>query len=82
MKKDIKLYNLTSPQKNIWMLEELNSNTNMNNLLGLFFIRQKLDLHTLKKSINKMIELNDALRFGFKLESRFNISVCTRLCSH
>ena len=58
----LKQYNLTIPQENIWLLEKLNSNTNINNVLGTFIINQKLNLNILKKVMNKIVECNDALR--------------------
>lgn len=59
---EIKYYDLTIPQENIWLTEELNPNTNVNNLYGTLFINKNLDLDILKKAINRVIENNDALR--------------------
>lgn len=58
----IKYYNLSIPQENIWMVEQLHQNTNVNNIYGTFAIHKNLDLEILKKAINKIIENNDALR--------------------
>ena len=54
--------NLTFPQENIWILEKLNPNTNMNNIFGTFRINKKLDLKILNEVMNKIIETNDILR--------------------
>ncbi len=59
---ETKYFNLTVPQENIWLVEQLNPNTNMNSVCGTFLIRQAWDLEILKKAINKIIENNDALR--------------------
>lgn len=58
----MKYYNLTIPQENIWVMEQLNENTDINQIYGTLFINQKMDLEILKKAINRMIENNDALR--------------------
>lgn len=60
--KNLKLYNLTSPQQNIWTVEQLNPNTNINNVFGTFLVHQNWDIDILQKAINKIIENNDALR--------------------
>ena len=61
-------YNLTTPQSNIWAVEEFNEKTNINNVFGIFKINKKLDVEILKKAINKVIELNDALRIRIVME--------------
>lgn len=62
MQENIEKYHLTIPQENIWRLEEVNPNTNINNIFGTFRINKILDIKILKKAINKIIETNDALR--------------------
>ena len=57
-----KYYELTIPQQNIWLVEQLNPNTNINNIYGTLSIKKSLDLNILKNAINKIIENNDALR--------------------
>lgn len=58
----IQYFNLTSPQENIWLTEQLNQDTNINQIYGTLFIDKKMDLDLLKLAINRMIENNDALR--------------------
>ena len=60
--KGTEYFNLTIPQENIWMVEQLNPNTTINNIYGTLTIDKKLDLDILKKAINFIIEKNDALR--------------------
>lgn len=55
-------FDLTIPQENIWLTEQLNPNTTINNVFGTFFINKSLNIDILKKAINKIIENNDALR--------------------
>ena len=68
-----KRYDLTIPQENIWIIEELNSNTNINNILGTFRIKQKLDLKTLNETMNKIVEMNDnPILLEFDSKQRYN----------
>ena len=62
-----KYYELTIPQQNIWLVEQLNPNTTINNIYGTVLFDQKLDLDLLKSAINKVIETNDALRINICL---------------
>lgn len=62
MQGKIEKYHLTIPQENIWLLENVNANTTINNILGTFIINKKLNLRILNKVMNKIIETNDALR--------------------
>lgn len=65
----IKYYNLTIPQENIWMIEQLNENSTINNICSTFLIKKSLDLEILKKAINKIIENNDALRIRITMQN-------------
>ena len=65
---EFKKYELTNPQKNIFMLEMLNEKSRINNLLGLLRIKEQLDIDILKETINKVIELNDGLRIRALVE--------------
>jgi len=66
---EITNYNLSIPQENIWMVENLNVGTNINNVFGIFKIDKRLDVNILKKVMNKIIENNDALRIRIKEEN-------------
>ncbi len=65
MQGKIEKYHLTIPQENIWLLENVNANTTINNILGIFKINKKLNLRILNKVMNKIIETNDALRIKY-----------------
>ena len=62
MQDNVKKYHLTIPQQNIWLIEQINLDTNINNILGTFRIQKILDLKILNKALNEMIKTNDALR--------------------
>lgn len=63
-KKDV--YNLTNPQKNIWQLEQVNSNNNsINHNLTIMKLKGTLDKNLLVETINKVIEVNDSFRIKF-----------------
>lgn len=55
-----KLYELTTPQKSIWNLEQFYKNTPVNNIGGTLIIKEKIDFTVLEQAINKFIELNDS----------------------
>ena len=63
---DKNCFKLTIPQENIWMVEQLNSDTNINNITGIFEINKLLDLDTLQKVMNMIVQKNDALRIRIK----------------
>ena len=62
MEKTNQYFELTIPQENIWMQEQMNPNTNINLIYGTLSIEKKMDLDNLKAAINRVIETNDALR--------------------
>lgn len=55
-------YELTSPQKSIWITEQFYKESNINTLCATFFIKEKVDFQNLEKAINIVVEENDALR--------------------
>ncbi len=63
MKKEY--YELTNPQKNIWMVELVNDGSNINNIAGVFYIKNdefKYDIHN--EVLNELIKNNEALRLN------------------
>lgn len=58
-------YNLTTPQKNIWDMEQFYSNTPLNNVCGSVIIHEKVDFDRLKIAVDVMVRMNDA--FGIEL---------------
>lgn len=59
------LYELTHPQKRIWYTQKLYNSYPLNNIGGCFEIHGKIDINLLKKTINIIIDNNDALRLRF-----------------
>ncbi len=60
-------FDLTAPQKSIWLTEQYYSNTNINNVCGTFYSSEKLDFEVLKKSLNIFLKNNDS----FKIKLNF-----------
>ena len=58
-------YDLTNPQKSIFLTEQYYSNTNVNNICGTAIIKDKLDFMLLEKAINILIENNNSFRLKF-----------------
>ena len=59
-------YKLTNVQKNILELEMVNgAGTPVNHILSLMKLKGRLDENILIKTINKIIEVNDAFRLKF-----------------
>ncbi|MBR3255666.1 MAG: amino acid adenylation domain-containing protein [Clostridia bacterium] len=59
-KKDV--YELTNPQKSIWLTEQYYKGTNINTICGTIFFKENVDVNLLQKTVIKYIKLNDAMR--------------------
>lgn len=59
-KKDV--YELTNPQKSIWLMEQFYKDTTVNNICASGMVYEEADIILIKKAINKVIEQNDAFR--------------------
>ena len=57
-----RFYDLTNPQKSIWLTEQFYKNTPINNVGGTVMIFDKVDFDLLRKSINLFVEKNDSFR--------------------
>lgn len=55
-------YELTDPQKSIWITEQYFKNTNINNISGIFYAKKQLDFNILSKTLNIIIKENIAMR--------------------
>ena len=60
MKKDV--YELTNPQKSIWMTEQFYSHTNINNIVGYLKINKNADFKALEKAFNYFVMKNDSFK--------------------
>lgn len=67
MKEEI--YELTFPQNNIWLVDRMYSNTNINVITGFINIKNDFNIDFCKEAINKIIENNDAMRINIILEN-------------
>lgn len=64
MEKDV--YELTSPQKNIWELEQINgSGTPINHVFSMLKLKGNLDPNLLDKTLNMIVKQNDSFRLKF-----------------
>lgn len=62
------MFELTTPQKNIWNLQRFYEGTSIANNCGAIFFERKCDHKLLIQAINKLIELQDGLRLQFSEE--------------
>lgn len=61
------VYELTNPQKMIYLTEQYFQGTTINNICGSLIIRQNTDLKLLNKAINYFIRNNDSFKMHFKI---------------
>ena len=61
------LYNLTYPQKSIWLTEQFYSNTNIANVSGTLTIHEKVNFKILEKALNMFVKNNDSMRIKLTL---------------
>ena len=66
MEKDV--FELTNPQKSIWMTEQFYDNTNINNIVGYLKIEKNADLKALEKAFNYFVMKNDSFKTKIILE--------------
>lgn len=64
-----KLFELTSPQKSIWLTEQFYKGTAINNLCGTVHIDEKIDFNILEKALNSLIKNNSNFLINFKLQN-------------
>ena len=65
---ELRKYNLTSPQKNIYLLEKFYSGSSLNNICGTCIIHSVLNFELLKKAIILLIQNNDNFKIHFELK--------------
>ena len=63
-----KLYNLSNPQKSIWLTEQYYSDTAVNTICGYVFIPDVVHFDILKNAINEVVRTNDSMRLKLKEE--------------
>lgn len=62
------MYDLTTPQKNIWNLQHFYEGTSISNNCGAILFESQCDHQLLNQAINKLIELQAGLRLRFREE--------------
>ena len=63
------LYELTNPQKSIWLTEQYYKGTSVNNICGTAKLNFKIDFDVLCKAINLVIQKNDCFRLKFNIKN-------------
>ena len=64
---DKKLYDLTSPQKSIWLTEQYYKNTNINNVCGVYLTNVPVDLEIFEKAIKIYVKNNESYQIRLTL---------------
>lgn len=62
------VYNLTNPQKSIWLTEQFFKGTPIENITGCVIVLEKLNLKALQKAINLFVKNNDSFRLKFTVK--------------
>ena len=61
-------FELSNPQNSIWLTEQFYTNSNINNICGVFNFNAQIDIKLLSKAINILVKQNDALRLRITLK--------------
>lgn len=59
-KKDV--YELTNPQKSIWLTEQYYKETNINTICGTIFFEENVDVNLLQETIKIFVKTNESMR--------------------
>ncbi len=62
---DKEYFELTTPQKSIWLTNQMFPNTPIENICGSVIIEEKVNFIALQKSINFFVQKNDSFRIQF-----------------
>ena len=65
-----KNYQLTYPQKSIWITEQFYKGTSINNICGTAIIHEEVDFNILKKAILSVMEANDIFKINFCIKDQ------------
>lgn len=63
-----KIFRLTDQQENVWNSEMFYSGSNINNIGGYLFIKDKVNFTLLEKAANIYVKNNEAVRYHFDLK--------------
>ena len=67
-------YNLTNPQKSIWLTEQFYQGSCVNNLCGTVAIDQVVDFDMLKKAIYQFVKIMIALDLNLSLMKKVKLN--------
>ena len=67
------LYDLTNPQKSIWLTEQFYKGSSVNNICGTVLIDEKVNFDLLCTAINIFIKDNDSFRIHIKIDKNGNV---------
>ena len=67
------LYDLTNPQKSIWLTEQFYSDSCVNNICGTTTINELVDFEKLKQALNIYVKDNDSFRIRLIKDSSGDI---------
>ena len=56
------MYDLTNPQKSIWLSEQTYGNSSVNTICGTIFFKEDVNIKLLKETVNIFVQKNDAMR--------------------
>ncbi|MBN1040260.1 amino acid adenylation domain-containing protein [Clostridium botulinum] len=59
-------YNLTHPQKRIWYIDKINTDSQVHNIGGCLKINENIDVKLMERTLNIIIKNNDGFRLRFK----------------
>ena len=66
---DREIFELTNPQKSIWMMEQFYKGTNINNICGTLTIEEDVNLEKLNEAINIFVQNNKSFGLNFRLSN-------------
>ena len=66
----LKYFELSNPQKRIWLTEVLNNHLEMSNIGYLIELKGKYDLEQLAQAIKYVVKANDSLQLRFKYSDK------------
>ena len=63
------MFELTNPQKSIWMMEQFYNGTNINNICATLTVNMDVDMKKWNKAINIFVQNNKSFGLNFKIEN-------------
>ena len=61
------MFELTTPQRSIWMMEQFYKGTNINNICATLTINKDVDIKKLNQAINIFVQRNKSFGLNFKI---------------